>query len=73
MKVIFEWEDGTKYRYDYPETIKGIRHKGLRPINLEVIGDVTDYDMQRWLNDCYSAISLDSKFFKKVNNGRCDR
>ena len=30
MKVIFEWEDGTKYRYDYPEAVKGIRHKGLK-------------------------------------------
>lgn len=73
MEVIFEWEDGTKYRYDYPETVKGIRHKGLRPINLEVIGDVIYDDMQRWLNDCYCALSLDNKFFKKVNNGRCDR
>ena len=65
MKVIFEWEDGTKYRYDYPETVKGIRHKGLRPINLEVTGDVTDYDMQIWLNDCYSALALDNKFLKR--------
>ena len=72
MKVIFEWEDGTKYRYDYPEAVKGIRHKGLRPVNLEVIGDAIDDDMQRWLNDCYCALSLDSKFLKKVNNGRCD-
>ena len=73
MKVVFEWEDGTKYRYNYPETVKGIRYKGLRPVNLEVIGDVINSDMQRWLNDCYCALSLDSKFFKKVNNGRCDR
>ena len=73
MGVVFEWKDGTKYRYDYPETIRGVRYKGLRPVNLEVIGDVINSDMQRWLNDCYCALSLDNIFFKKeVNNGRCN-
>ena len=56
--VIFKWKDGTTKTYEYPTKVRGLKHNGLRPNELEVIGLVHDIKVVEWINECHFSLAV---------------
>lgn len=56
-QVIFKWEDGTTMVVTYPELVRGLVHKGLRPAELEVVNSICDVKIVEWINECHYALA----------------
>ena len=59
--VEFIWDDGYVQVVEYPSMVRGLLHKGKRPIKLSVyvtVHDVKVHDVKvvEWVNECHCAL-----------------
>lgn len=54
--IEFEWEDGHVQVVEYPTAVRGLRHKGKRPVRLCVCVTVHDVKVVEWVNECHFAL-----------------
>lgn len=55
-KIEFKWKDGHTQVVTYPEMLRGLRHKGERPITLKVYNTVHNVKVVEWINECHFAL-----------------
>lgn len=54
--VEFIWDDGYVQVVEYPSMVRGLLHKGKRPIKLSVYVKVHDVKVVEWVNECHCAL-----------------
>ena len=54
--VEFVWDDDHIQVVEYPEVVRGLRHKGKRPTKLSVCVTVHDIKVVEWVNECHFAL-----------------